>query len=68
MSIRLMIGIVQMVETPGNCTAALISARKRSNVIPGRHCAFGFRCTTVSVMFNGAGSVDVSARATFATA
>jgi hypothetical protein len=36
MSIRLMIGIVQIVETPGNWTAALISARSRSTLMPGR--------------------------------
>ena len=35
MSIRLMIGIVQMFDTPGICTARPISARSRSSVMPG---------------------------------
>ena len=35
MSIRLMIGIVQMFATPGSCTARPISARSRSSVMPG---------------------------------
>ena len=68
MSIRLMIGIVQMFDTPGICTARPISARRRSSVMPARHWSRGLRWTTVSVMFSGAGSVDVSARATLATA
>ena len=68
MSIRLMIGIVQMLDTPGICTARPSSARRRSIVMPGRHWLRGFRCTTVSVILSGAGSVDVSARAIFATA
>lgn len=36
-------------------------------VMPGRHWSHGFKCTIVSVMFKAAGSVAVSARATFAT-
>ena len=67
MSMRLMMGIVQMLETPGRRTARPISARRRSSVMPGRHSFFGFRWTMVSVMLSGAGSVDVSARATLAT-
>ena len=67
MSMRLMIGIVQMFDTPGSCTARPISARNRSRVIPSRHWSLGLRCTIVSVMLSGAGSVEVSARATFAT-
>jgi hypothetical protein len=31
-----------------------------SRVMPGRHCASGFRFMMVSVMFSGAGSVEVS--------
>ena len=42
MSMRLMMGIVQMLETPGSCTARPISARSPSSVIPDRHSAFGF--------------------------
>ena len=67
MSIRLMIGIVQIVDTPGNCAALLISERSRPSVMPGRHASRGLRCTIVSVMLSGAGSVEVSARATLAT-
>ena len=62
-----MIGIVQMLVTPGSSAAALISVRRRSSVIPGRHWSRGFRWTIVSVMLSGDGSVDVSARPTFAT-
>ena len=35
--------------------------------MPGRHSDSGFRLTIVSVMLTGAGSVEVSARAIFAT-
>ncbi len=65
---RLMIGIVQMLVTPGSSAACPSSARSCSSVNPARHCSRGLRCTTVSVMFSGDGSVDVSARPTFATA
>ncbi len=43
MSMRLMIGIVQMFVTPGSCTARPISARSRSSVMPGRHCSRRFQ-------------------------
>ena len=62
-----MIGMVQIVETPGICTALVISPRSFSIVMPAGHWSRGFRCTSVSVMFSGEGSVDVSARPTLAT-
>ena len=67
MLIRLMIGCVQMLETPGSVVAASSSPMSFSRVMPGRHAASGFRFTIVSVMFTGAGSVDVSAREILAT-
>ena len=62
-----MIGWVQMLETPGSVVAASNSPMSFSRFIPGRHAASGLRLTIVSVMFTGAGSVEVSARAIFAT-
>ncbi len=67
MLMRLMIGCVQMFDTPGSVVASSSSPMSFSRVIPGRHSRSGLRLTTVSVMLTGAGSVDVSARATFAT-
>ena len=67
MLIRLMIGCVQMFATPGRATAWSSSPISFSRVMPGRHADGGFRFTIVSVMLTGAGSVDVSARAIFAT-
>ncbi len=67
MLIRLMIGWVQMFDTPGRVVAASSSAMSCSRVIPGRHWASGLSRTIVSVMLTGAGSVEVSARATLAT-
>src|SRR2546428_12138686 len=67
MLIRLMIGWVQMFETPGSVVAASSSPISLSRVMPGRHAAAGFRFTIASVMLTGAGSVEVSARAIFAT-
>ena len=64
MSMRLMIGIVQMFDTPGSWTAAAhlrAEALQRHAGTPLRLAASDARC--VSVMFSGAGSVDVSARA-----
>jgi len=65
--IRLMIGCVQMFDTPGSVVAASSSPISFSRVMPGRHSRGGFRFTTVSVMLTGAGSVEVSARAILAT-
>ena len=56
-----------MFETPGSVVAVSISPISFSRVIPGRHADSGLRLTIVSVMFTGAGSVDVSARAILAT-
>ncbi len=67
MLIRLMIGWVQMFETPGSVAAMSSSAMIFSRVMPGRHWLSGLRLTIVSVMLSGAGSVEVSARETFAT-
>src|SRR5438105_9069886 len=67
MLIRLMIGCVQMFETPGIVVAWSSSPISFSRVMPGRHWDSGLRLTIVSVMFTGAGSVEVSARAIFAT-
>ena len=67
MLMRLMIGWVQMFDTPGKVVAASSSPMSRSRVIPGRHSDGGLRFTTVSVMLTGAGSVEVSAREIFAT-
>jgi hypothetical protein len=62
MSVRALIGMVQALETPGNCKALSNSAISPSTVRPGRHCAFGLRLTIVSNISVGAGSVAVSAR------
>src|SRR6266511_4005084 len=67
MLMRLMIGWVQMFDTPGKVVAASSSPMSCSRVIPGRHSDGGLRFTTVSVMLTGAGSVEVSAREIFAT-
>jgi len=62
MSMRALIGMVQALETPGNCSALSISAIRLSMVMPDRHCSFGLRLTTVSNISDGAGSVAVAAR------
>jgi hypothetical protein len=61
-SMRALIGMVQALDTPGNCSALSISAIRPSTVTPGRHSSFGFRLTTVSNISDGAGSVAVAAR------
>src|SRR5207245_1272876 len=65
--VRLRIGWVQRFDTPGSVVARSNSPISVARVIPGRHSASGFRLTIVSVMLTGAGSVEVSARAIFAT-
>ena len=55
MSMRARIGIVQALDTPGNCIALSISAMSLSIVMPGRHSLSGFRFTTVSNISSGAG-------------
>ena len=62
MSMRDLIGMVQALETPGNCSARSISAVRLSVVTPGRHSAFGFKLMMVSNISDGAGSVAVEAR------
>jgi hypothetical protein len=67
MLMRLMIGWVQMFDTPGSAVAWSSSAMSFSRVMPGRHWDSGLRLMTASVMLSGAGSVEVSARAILAT-
>src|SRR5215831_9617486 len=62
MSIRALIGMVQALETPGNCNDLSISAISLSSVMPGRHSLSGLRLITVSNISVGAGSVAVDAR------
>src|SRR6478609_4596429 len=62
MSMRALIGIVQALETPGNCSDRSISAISLSSVMPGRHSLSGLRLITVSNISVGAGSVAVAAR------
>jgi hypothetical protein len=62
MSMRALIGMVQALETPGNCSDLSISAISLSTVIPGRHLLSGLRLITVSNISVGAGSVAVDAR------
>src|SRR5260221_3424765 len=62
MSIRALIGMVQALETPGNCNDLSNSATSLSTVMPDRHSASGFRLMTVSNISVGAGSVAVAAR------
>jgi hypothetical protein len=62
MSMRALIGMVQALLTPGNCSAWSISAISASVVIPSRQSLSGFRLMTVSNISSGAGSVAVAAR------
>ena len=62
MSMRALIGIVQALDTPGNCSALSISEINESTVTPARHSALGLRLITVSYISVGAGSVAVEAR------
>lgn len=62
MSVRALIGIVQALAMPGNCSARSISAISVSTVMPARHCGFGLRLMIVSNISSGAGSVAVAAR------
>ena len=59
---RALIGMVQALLTPGNCTALSSSAISLSMVMPGRHSDSGLRLITVSNISSGAGSVAVLAR------
>ena len=62
MSMRALIGMVQALDTPGNCSDASISAMSPSRSRPGRHSLSGLRLITVSIISIGAGSVAVEAR------
>ena len=62
MSMRALMGMVQALETPGNCSALSISAINLSMVMPDRHSDSGLRLMTVSNISVGAGSVAVLAR------
>src|SRR5438105_2059690 len=62
MSMRALIGMVQALETPGNCSDRSISEMSLSIVTPGRHSLSGLRLITVSNISVGAGSVAVDAR------
>ena len=62
MSVRALMGMVKELATPGMERASFISFFRVSTVMPGRHCASGFRLMTVSNISSGAGSVAVSAR------
>ena len=65
MLIRLMIGIVQPLPTPGIWSLAFSSPMSFSWVIPLRHLSLGLSRMIVSNMETGEGSVEVSARPTF---
>ena len=62
MSMRALIGMVQELAMPGNCSARSSSAISLSTSMPGRHCDSGLRLITVSNISIGAGSVAVLAR------
>src|SRR5438105_3239257 len=62
MSMRALMGMVQALETPGNCNALSMAAISLSVVMPGRHSFSGLRLITVSNISVGAGSVAVDAR------
>ena len=64
MSRRFLIGCVQTLGKPGNCSAASISLWSASVVSPGRHSSFGFSVTVVLTMPIGVLSVEVVARPT----
>ena len=62
MSMRVLMGMVQALVTPGNRMARFISSVSRSGVMPGRQASSGLSWMVVSSMLSGAGSVAVSAR------
>ncbi len=62
MSMRVLIGGIQALVSPGKSTAALSSSTSVFLVMPSRHSDGGLRRMVVSIMVNGAGSVAVSAR------
>ena len=62
MSSRPLMGMVHAFEMPGSSSAAFISSMSFASSMPGRHALSGLRTMVVSIMVNGAGSVDVLAR------
>ena len=62
MSVRFLIGMVQLLTAPVMRSWRSISAMSRSCVMPGRHSDSGLRFTVVSIMEMGAQSVAVLAR------
>ena len=60
MSVRFLIGMVQLFTTPVMRSDRSISAISASWVIPGRHCPGGLRFTVVSTIEIGAQSVAIS--------
>ncbi|MCY1444681.1 hypothetical protein D9M71_611650 [compost metagenome] len=62
MSIRLRIGGIHRLASPGTCTARSSSSTSLSMVMPSRHCSLGLNWMVVSNITSGAGSVAVSAR------
>jgi hypothetical protein len=62
MSMRLRIGGIQILVSPGTCTARSSSSTSFSGVMPARHCSRGLNWMVVSNISSGAGSVAVSAR------
>ena len=64
MSVRVLMGIVQVLARPGMRTTRSSSERSPSMVIPSRHSPRGLSWIIVSIIVKGAGSVAVSARPT----
>jgi len=62
MSMRALIGMVQALLTPGNCSALSRSRIRLSTVTPEGHSSLGLRLMIVSNISVGAGSVAVWAR------
>ena len=67
MLMRLMIGWVQMLQTPGSVAACVQLGDVPLARHPGPPLISGLRLTMVSIMLTGAGSVEVSARPILAT-
>ena len=62
MSMRVLMGIVQALVTPGNCTIPSSSRLMSSMVLPSGQVSWGVSRMVVSIIVSGAGSVAVSAR------
>ncbi|MCY1362731.1 hypothetical protein D9M69_494640 [compost metagenome] len=59
---RLRMGGIQILVSPGTFTTRSNSSTSFSGVMPGRHCSRGLNWMVVSNISSGAGSVAVSAR------